>query len=176
MPRKALSIYHPAFARYPTLIASFLIRPATLADAETIVAHRRAMFLEMGYLDDDAMHQMLRAFRPWLLTKMESGEYLAWFAIGADREIAAGLGLWLMDWPPHMLGPGRWRANILNVYTRLDSRRQGLARQLVETALAWCRANQLSTVILHASDAGRPLYASMGFQASTEMRMVLKLG
>jgi len=153
-----------------------LIRPATLADAETIVAHRRAMFLEMGYSDDDAMHQMLRAFLPWLLNKMEAGEYLAWFAIGTDNEIAAGLGLWLMDWPPHMLGPGRWRANVLNVYTRPDSRRQGLARQLVETALAWCRSNQLSTVILHASDAGRPLYASMGFQPSTEMRMVLKLG
>ena len=133
------------------------------------------MFLDMGYPENEAMQQMLRAFRPWLLQKMEAGEYLAWFATGADHEICAGLGLWLMDWPPHMLGPGRWRANILNVYTRPESRRNGLARQLVETALAWCRANQLSTVILHASAAGRPLYASMGFQPSSEMRMIVKL-
>ncbi len=133
------------------------------------------MFLDMGYPDNDAMRQMLDAFHPWLLKKMEAGEYLAWFAIAADHQIAAGLGLWLMDWPPHMLGPGRWRPNILNVYTRPESRRNGLARQLMETALAWCRANQLTTVILHASDAGRPLYASMGFQPSTEMRMILKL-
>jgi GNAT superfamily N-acetyltransferase len=72
-----------------------------------------------------------------------------------------------------MLGPGPWRANILNVYTRPESRRKGLARRLVETALEWCRANGISTVILHASDAGRPLYASMGFQPSTEMRIAL---
>jgi GNAT superfamily N-acetyltransferase len=156
-------------------MTEFLIRPATLADAETILAHRRAMFLAMGYPDNDAMHRMCDAFLPWLARKMEAGEYLAWFAVAPDGEIASGVGLWLMDWPPHMLGPGRWRANILNVYTRPQSRRQGLARKLVETAMEWCRANQLSTVILHASDDGRPLYQSMGFKPSTEMRTILNL-
>lgn len=158
----------------------FLIRAGTLADAETVVAHRRAMFLDMGYPDDEAMRGMLERFRPWLLAKMQVGEYLAWFAVDRfavdnDRDVAAGLGMWLMDWPPHMLGPRRWRPNILNVYTRPESRRQGLARKLVEHALAWCRANHLTTVILHASDAGRPLYQDMGFQPSTEMRMILRL-
>ena len=155
-------------------MSDFSIRPATLADAETILAHRRAMFLEMGYRDLDAMDHMCQAFRPWLKRKMEAGEYLTWFAISPDGAIAAGLGLWLMDWPPHMLGPGPWRANILNVYTRPESRRNGLARRLMETAMEWCRAQSISTVILHASDAGRPLYASLGFQPSTEMRRVSK--
>lgn len=153
----------------------FLIRAGTLADIETIVSQRRAMFLDMGYPDGDAMRGMLERFRPWLLGKMQAGEYLAWFAVDGGQNVAAGLGMWLMDWPPHMLGPGRWRPNILNVYTRPESRRHGLARKLVEHALAWCRANHLSTVILHASDAGRPLYQSMGFQPTSEMRMMLKL-
>lgn len=158
----------------------FLIRAGTLADAETVVAHRRAMFLAMGYPDDDAMQAMIERFRPWLLAKMRAEEYLAWFAVDRlavanDQSVAAGLGMWLMDWPPHLLGLGRWRPNILNVYTRPESRRQGLARRLVEHALAWCRANHLSTVILHASAAGRPLYQSMGFQPTSEMRLILKL-
>lgn len=156
------------------MVEPFLIRAGTLADAETVVAHRRAMFLDMGYPDDDGMRAMLERFRPWLLAKMQAEEYLAWFAVDQNDAVAAGLGMWLMDWPPHLLGPGRWRPNILNVYTRPDRRRQGLARKLVEHALAWCGAHELSTVILHASDAGRPLYQSMGFQASTEMRMILK--
>jgi GNAT superfamily N-acetyltransferase len=133
------------------------------------------MFLDMGYRDDETMKHMIELFRPWLSRKMQAGEYLAWFAVAEDSAVAAGLGMWLMDWPPHMLGPGRWRPNILNVYTRPQSRRNGLARRLTETAIDWCRTNRLSTVILHASDAGRPLYASMGFQPSTEMRMILKL-
>lgn len=133
------------------------------------------MFLDMGLGNAESIDGMCHAFRPWLKRKMQDGEYLAWFAVASDGAIAAGLGLWLMDWPPHMLGPGRWRANILNVYTRPESRRNGLAGSLVETALEWCRDSRLSTVILHASDAGRPLYESMGFRPSTEMRMILDL-
>jgi GNAT superfamily N-acetyltransferase len=156
-------------------MGDFSIRPGTLSDAETVILHRRAMFREMGYRDEEAMNRMCEAFRPWLARKMGDNEYLAWFAVDSAGDIASGLGLWLMDWPPHMLGPGPWRANILNVYTRPESRRNGLARRLVETAIDWCRAKGISTVILHASDAGRPLYTSMGFQPSTEMRIVLKL-
>ncbi len=56
---------------------------------------------------------------------MGDREYLAWFAVDSSGTIAAGLGLWLMDWPPHMIGPGPWRGNILNVYTRPENRRHG---------------------------------------------------
>lgn len=153
----------------------FEIRQGTLDDLETIVDHRRQMFRDIGLGDATAIDPMCERFRPWLAQKMENAEYLAWFAVAGDGEVAAGLGLWLMDWPPHMLGPGRWRANIINVYTRPESRRKGLARKLVETALEWCRSNDVSTVILHASDAGRPLYASLGFKPSTEMRIILDL-
>lgn len=136
------------------------------------------MFLDMGYPDDDAMRRMCEAFRPWLVRKMQAGEYLAWLAVvdqgDDDGAVAAGLGMWLMDWPPHLLGPGPPRANILNVYTRPESRRNGLARKLMEHALAWCRSHGIGTIILHASNAGRPLYESMGFKPTTEMRIVLK--
>ena len=47
-----------------------LIRPGTLADAETIVAHRRAMFYEMGHRDEHALATMSDAFRPWLARMM----------------------------------------------------------------------------------------------------------
>jgi GNAT superfamily N-acetyltransferase len=158
--------------------ADFLIRPGTLDDLETVVAHRGAMFRDMGY-PEDAVRSMCAAFRPWLERKMQAGEYLAWFAVTQDAAgeggIVAGAGVWLMGWPPHMYDAGPWRANILNVYTEPEHRRKGLARRLMDEALAWCRANQVRTVILHASAAGRPLYESMGFEATNEMRMTLKL-
>jgi ribosomal protein S18 acetylase RimI-like enzyme len=155
-------------------MGEFLIRPGTLADAETVVAHRRAMFSEMGYRDEVAMNHMCNEFRPWLARKMQDNQYLAWFAVDPGGTIASGLGLWLMDWPPHLVGPGPWRANILNVYTRPESRRMGLARRLMDTALAWCRANDVQAVILHSSDDGRRLYESMGFTPTNEMRILLE--
>ena len=156
------------------MVPGLLIRSGAASDAATIVTHRRAMFSEMGYRDDEALNKMCHAFEPWLVGKMKTGEYLAWFAVEADGSIAAGLGLWLMDWPPHMIGPGARRGNILNVYTEPHARRLGLARLLMETALDWCRDNGIRAVILHSSDDGRRLYESMGFQSTNEMR--LKIG
>src|ERR1700678_1833225 len=112
-----------------------LSRPVHSADAETIVAHRRAMFYEMAHRDEHALDTMSDAFRPWLARMMRENQYLAWVAIDADQAIAAPLGLWLMARPPHLVGRGPWRANILNVYTRPQSRRMGLARCLREPAI-----------------------------------------
>jgi len=131
------------------------------------------MFVDMNYRDAVALDAMLATFLPWLREKMAAGEYLAWVACAEDGSIAAGLGLWLMDWPPHMIGPGSRRGNILNVYTEPPFRRQGIARRLMETALEWCKAKGIRAVILHASADGRKLYESLGFRATNEMRLVL---
>jgi GNAT superfamily N-acetyltransferase len=150
------------------------IRPATTADAQTIAAHRRAMFYEMGYRHAAALDAMVAAFLPWLRLRLASAEYLAWLALAPDGAIVAGLGLWLMDWPPHMIGPGAPRGNILNVYTEPAFRRQGIARRLMNEALDWCRANGIQAVILHASEDGKKLYEDLGFKPTNEMRIQLE--
>jgi ribosomal protein S18 acetylase RimI-like enzyme len=144
-----------------------------LDDVKTIVGHRRAMFRDMRSPDEAALDSMAAKFGPWLTEKMRAKEYLAWLAVASGGEVAAGAGLWLMDWPPHVLGSGPRRGNILNVYTERAFRRRGLARVLMETALGWCRENKVDVVILHASPEGRALYESLGFEASNEMRMRL---
>ncbi len=151
--------------------AEFTVRRALESELDTLVEHRRAMFLDMGYADDAAMSQMAEKCRPWLLAKMRSGEYLAWLAVDQAGAIAAGTGLWLMDWIPHVIGKSERRGNILNVYTRPEFRRRGLARRLIEVAVVWCRENGIDTVILHASPEGRPLYEALGFSATNEMRI-----
>ena len=150
----------------------FTIRRAFLEDAATIVLHRYGMFRDMGYSDEAALASMSDRFLPWLQAKMKSDEYLGWFAVDAAGSVIAGAGLWLMDWPPHMLGSSR-RGNIVNVFTAREFRRRGMARVLMQTALDWCRQNGVDLVILHASADGRKLYESMGFAESNEMRMKL---
>jgi GNAT superfamily N-acetyltransferase len=152
---------------------SIALRPATLADATTIAQHRRSMFRDMGYQDELALDSMVMKFVPWLQAKMQSDDYLAWLAVSGDDLVVAGAGLWLMDWPAHMVGSSPRRGNILNVYTEPEFRRQGLARRLMEAAIDWCKVNKIDFVILHASPDGRRLYESMGFQAGNEMRINL---
>ena len=148
----------------------FRIRRASPSDLETLIAHRRAMFRDMGYSDERALDSMSARFRLWLLARMNAGDYLAWLACAPDGVIAAGAGLWLMDWPSHMIGTGK-RGNILNVYTEENFRRRGLAGQLMKTVLQWCRDNTVETIILHASPQGRTLYESLGFKPTNEMRL-----
>jgi len=59
------------------------------------------------------------------------------------------------------------------MYTEPEYRRQGLARRLMEAMVAWCRAERMTSVYLHASDDGRALYESLGFTPTNEMRLVL---
>jgi ribosomal protein S18 acetylase RimI-like enzyme len=155
-----------------SLPEGYTVRRASTNDINTLVEHRRAMFFDMGYRDQTALDSMAAKCHTWLLTRMNRGEYLAWLAIAPDQEIVAGTGLWLMDWPPHMVGSGV-RGNILNVYTAVEHRRRGLAGELVRAAMQWCRSNGVDVVVLHASPDGRRLYESMGFVVSNEMRLKL---
>jgi predicted GNAT family acetyltransferase len=59
---------------------------------------------------------------------------------------------------------------VVNVYTEAAWRRRGIARTLMKTAMEWSVARGYDRMVLHASDAARPLYASLGFAATNEMR------
>jgi GNAT superfamily N-acetyltransferase len=153
-------------------MSDLYLRTATVADAGLIAHHRRAMFVDMGNTDTARLEAMEADFTVWVREKLARNEYLGWFVVDAAGAVVAGAGLWLMDWPPHIVGASARRGNILNVYTHPDYRRRGLARRLMSTILDWCRANSLDTVILHASAEGRALYESLGFKATNEMRLV----
>jgi GNAT superfamily N-acetyltransferase len=157
----------------PNASEPFTIRPGTAADAERIVGHRRAMFLDMGRQDTDWLDGVAAAFLPWVRPRLETGEYRAWFAVAPDGSVAAGVGLWFVDWFPHRPDRGSLRGYMLNVYTEPSYRRRGLARQLMQITLDCCRERGITIATLHASDEGRPLYESIGFKATNEMRIEL---
>ena len=66
------------------------------------------------------------------------------------------------------------RATILNVYTDPEYRRRGIGRRMLETAIAWCKQEGFARVDLHASNSGRHVYESLGFEPSNEMRLKLR--
>jgi GNAT superfamily N-acetyltransferase len=57
------------------------------------------------------------------------------------------------------------------VFTEPDWRRQGVAVRLLQTIIAWARAERLDRLVLHASEAGRLLYTGLGFVGTNEMRL-----
>lgn len=62
-----------------------------------------------------------------------------------------------------LLSYGKRLAWIGMVLTRAEYRRQGLARRLLEDAISNAERDGIRTLKLDATDAGRPLYESLGF-------------
>jgi GNAT superfamily N-acetyltransferase len=152
----------------------FTVRRARVDDVPVIMHQRRAMFEAMHMGTPEQLDRMDREIGQWLAPRLASEEYLGWFVVDAEGSPQAGAGLWVIPWPPGPLDANQRRGYVLNVYTEPASRRYGLARLLLTTILDWCQAEGLITVSLHASIAGRPLYESLGFSQTNEMRKLLQ--
>ena len=142
------------------------------SEAQIVAAQRRAMFIEMGRATE-GLERMLPEFAAWVASRIESGEYQAWFALNQEGRIVGGAGLWFMTWLPHPVPARSQRGYVLNVYVEPAYRRRGVARRLMAAILDACRQAGAGVVTLHASDEGRPLYESLGFKVTEEMRLVL---
>lgn len=144
-------------------------RIATADDAPLIAAHRRAMFAAIGGTPAPILDTMSRSFEPWVARMIAEGKYIGWITQDDSRPIA-GIGLLVLDWPPHPFDPaGEHRGYLLNVYVEPEYRKRGVARSLVERCLAEAHRRSLRVVALHSSDAARSIYDALGFRATNEM-------
>jgi len=149
------------------------IRSATVDDIPEILSQRRAMYEDMDYRDAAALDAMVSLSREYLLKALTDGSFRAWLAL-ADQRFVGGGAVIVSPWPAHAYDLQCRRATILNVYTYPEYRRRGVARRILQTIIDWCRHDGFARVDLHASDDGRQLYESLGFEPSNEMRLKLR--
>jgi GNAT superfamily N-acetyltransferase len=149
------------------------VREATSADLDVVMHHRRSMFVDMGNREHTALDAMGASSRPLFARALAEGTYRGWLAQDSDGRVVAGGGIIMLPYHSSPLDPNPRRAWIVNMYTEPAYRRQGLARRLMEAMISWCREERMTTIYLHASDEGRPLYESLGFTPTNEMRLPL---
>lgn len=131
------------------------------------------MWWDMGRRDEPALALMEQAAREYFPAALAEGSYCGFLAVGANGEVIGGAGIVISAWPGVLGQRQPKRAMILNMYVEREHRRRGIARELMKTMIAWCRENQFSSVGLHASDEGRPLYEQLGFKPTNEMSLEL---
>ena len=74
------------------------------------------MFTDMG--EGDAIRRDAVAFAFRLARKkLSAGDYMGWLAIAPDQSVAAGAGIWVIEWPPTVTDLSGRRGMLLNVYT-----------------------------------------------------------
>ena len=154
-------------------VQAITIREGTISDIPEIARQRRRMCEDMNYSDAGALSAMEMFTADYLKKAIPEGCFRSWLACDNGRVVAGGAVV-IVPWPAHAYDLECRRATILNVYTEPDYRRRGIARQIMETMITWCRQEGFARLSLHASEHGRPLYASLGFVDSNEMRLNLR--
>jgi GNAT superfamily N-acetyltransferase len=143
-------------------------RPVAETDLELICQHRERMFAASGRTRE-SLQPMTAAFALWLTPRLSDGSYFGWMLEEAGV-VVAGLGMMVIDWPPHPSHPAdHRRAYILNVFVEPEYRRRGLAVRLMALAEQKARQLGLRYAILHSTRQGRPLYETLGWEPTSEM-------
>src|SRR5581483_5357618 len=152
-------------------MSEFTIRPATPEDVPALVRHRRMMWWDMGRRDQASLEMMENGAREYFHVAVRDGYYRGFLAVTECGEVIGGGGIVISAWPGVLGQREPKRAMILNMYVEPEYRRRGIARQLMNTMIAWCKENGFIRVGLHASDEGRPLYEFLGFKPTNEMQL-----
>jgi GNAT superfamily N-acetyltransferase len=153
-------------------MAHYMVRPATLDDADILVHHRIAMFSDMGVPVEPSV---AGEFRNWLAEMMGAGTYRAWLLETDRGEVVSGGGLPILPWPPGPRSTEGRLAFVCNVYTEPGQRRRGHGRLIMSAIHAWCREAGIQVVALNASRFGLSLYTSMGYREAPNPMMFLGL-
>jgi GNAT superfamily N-acetyltransferase len=141
----------------------YTIRRATGEDSETLADLRVAFLTEIAHqVDLEAAVRLHETLVRYFRANIPTEQFRAWVAV-ADGHIVGTSGLVFLHKPASFHVPTGVQAYIMNMYTLPEWRGRGIATALFEGLLAYVRTTDASSVSLHATQEGRPLYAKYGF-------------
>ena len=137
------------------------IRTATVADAR-VLAELRWMFRSTQDAPTETHDAFVRRSAMWMRRELQEGSaWKAWVAV--DKHVIVGQ-VWLhtIQKIPNPCEEHEQLAYLSNLYVDVSAR-GGTGTRLIESALAWCRANRLSRVVLWPTTRSVTLYLRHGF-------------
>jgi GNAT superfamily N-acetyltransferase len=130
------------------------------------------MFEDMGHATAGGIRLHDRTFPRWVRREMKAGRFVC-FLVEEDGKVVGGGSLWLREVQPYPGFPGGKVPYLMSMYTEPSHRGKGVGTIVVKSAIAWSRKHGYSSITLHASRMGRPLYVKMGWKSSNEMELDL---
>ena len=102
--------------------------------------------------------------RRYYETCFPEDSHAAWLVFDGEEVVGTGAVSFYQVMPTYHNPSGK-KAYIMNMYTRPDYRRRGIAHRVLELLTAEAEMRQIDVVTLEATAAGRPLYEAFGFTA-----------
>lgn len=141
-------------------------------DIELLMSSRLEMLRVVNDLSDDYEYSdtLFDNSRRYFL----EGDHTTVLAMDGD-EVVGCATICYIEMMPTFSHPTGKRSHLMNVYTRKEYRRHGIAMKMMDMIIedAWNKG--ATEISLDATESGRPLYERCGFKASEEC-MVLERG
>ena len=140
-------------------------RKAGPEDLELLVRTRVEVLRAANRLSDGAdMGAVEAEARRYYDAALADGSHTAWLAF-AGGEVAGTGGISYYRVMPTYHNPSGYKAYIMNMYTRPEYRRMGIAYRTLDLLVQDARDRGISCITLEATAMGRPLYEKYGFTA-----------
>jgi ribosomal protein S18 acetylase RimI-like enzyme len=144
---------------------------ATKDDIEDLMSSRLEMLKVVNNLSEDYEYsdEIVNESREYFL----HGDHLTVLAMDGNMVIGCASMSFIRIMPTFDHPTGK-RAHLMNVYTRSEYRRQGIARKMVELLIEESWKAGVTEISLDSTASGRPLYESMGFTDSAECMVLTR--
>lgn len=149
-------------------VKSMKLRKANTGDIETLVLHRRMMFLDINFerysINGNAgLEKTDCMYRDYLSRGIPSGQTIG-VVIEDEGTIVASGCISFVEWPSEPLYMSNKVCHIHSVYTTPSERKKGYARMIMTEIEKHCKNAGQRVLILWASSGGKPLYFDMGYE------------
>lgn len=138
-------------------------KKAELGDIEMLTRTRIEVLRAANQLDETAdMAEVERQSYDYYRTALSDGSHVA-YLVYCDGAFAGAGGVSFFRVMPTCHNPTGKKAYLMNMYTRPEYRRMGIAYQTLDLLIAASREKGIPHITLEATDIGRPLYEKYGF-------------
>ena len=147
------------------------LKIATKDDIEDMMSIRLEMLKVVNNLPEDYEYsdELKKESRDYFL----NGDHITVLALDGNMVVGC-VSMCFLKIMPTFSHPTGKRAHLMNVYTKNEYRRQGIARKMVELVIKKAWEKGATEISLDATALGRPLYESIGFTDSTECMVLTK--
>ena len=144
---------------------NFTYKIATIEDLDVLTKTRVEVLRAANKLDDTVdMSQVEKESREYYQKALADGSHVAVLVYDGEACVGAGGVSFYTVMPTYHNTSGK-KAYIMNMYTKPEYRRKGIAYQTLDIVVDACKKRNITHITLEATEMGRALYEKYGFVA-----------
>lgn len=142
---------------------NLVYKKAAIEDIDLLTETRMEVLRAANQLSDDTdMKEVRQQTYHYYQKALHDDTHIAYLIFDENRFVGTG-GVSFFQVMPTYHNPSGRKAYIMNMYTRPEYRRRGIAYKTLNMLIRDVRSREITSISLEATSMGRPLYEKYGF-------------